>query len=169
MDTVTDAQVAVTLTVPASPEQMWDRITAVSRIGEWSPEATGAQWCGSGPAAVPGAGFTGHNRFPNGLVTTVTCVVIEADRPHSFAWTVLDDAGQVSSTWRYELRDGRTPGSAVVRHSFTHGAGHSGMRTNADADPGTLQDRLATICRNMAVTVTAMGSSGQDPSPVTRS
>jgi uncharacterized protein YndB with AHSA1/START domain len=156
MDTVTDAQVSVTLTVPTSPEQMWDRITAVSRIGEWSPEATGAHWCEGTPVAVAGARFIGRNRFPHGLETTVTCVVIQAERPHSFAWTVLDDAGRVGSIWRYDLAEGPLPGSAVVRHSFTHGPGASGVRTGADTDPGTFHDRLATICRNIAITVDAM-------------
>jgi hypothetical protein len=36
----------------------------------------------------------------------VTCVVTEAERPNAFAWAVLDDAGRVDSSWRYELRGG---------------------------------------------------------------
>ncbi len=160
LDTVTDAQVAVTLTVPVSPGQLWDRITAVSRIGEWSPEVTGAQWHEATASAVAGARFTGRNRFRNGLETTVICVVVEAERPHSFAWNVLDDAGRVGSTWRYELRDGPGPGSATVRHSFTHGPGNSGARSGADTDPGSFHDRLATICRNMASTINAMAGAG---------
>jgi hypothetical protein len=39
---VNGAQVAVALTVPIRRERMWDLVTAVDRIGEWSQEATGA-------------------------------------------------------------------------------------------------------------------------------
>jgi hypothetical protein len=156
MDVVTDAQVAVALTVPISRERMWDLITAVDRIGEWSPEATGGSWYNGGQGAALGARFIARNRFPHGLVSTVTCVVTEAERPGTFAWTVLDNDGLVGSTWRYELRDGPEPDSTLVRHSFTHGPGATGAREGAEADPQALNRRLATICRNMTTTISAM-------------
>ncbi|GGL04788.1 SRPBCC family protein [Mangrovihabitans endophyticus] len=162
MDVVTGAQVAVTLTVPTSREHMWDRITAVDRIGEWSPEATGAAWSGDGTSdgrtagPVAGARFTAHNRFPNGFESTVTCVVVEARRPSVFAWTVVNDSGEVGSTWRYELRDGSEPETSVVHHSFTHGPGPSGVRPLAEANPQAVNDRLVMLCRNMTTTIAAM-------------
>jgi uncharacterized protein YndB with AHSA1/START domain len=158
MDMVTGTQVAVTLTVPIPPERMWDLVTAVGRIGEWSPEATGGSWCAGVEGPAPGARFISHNRFPNGFESTVTCVVIEAERPGVFAWSVLDDAGLVGSTWRYELRAGNEPGSTVVRHSFTHGPGASGAREGAEADPRALDRRLVTLCRNMTTTIAAMAT-----------
>ena len=156
MDTVTGTQVAVALIVPIPRERMWDLITAVDRIGEWSPETTAARWSDPAARPDPGARFSGHNRFPNGFESTVTCVVTEAQRPDVFAWAVLDDAGQVGSTWRYELRDGNEPDSTEVRHSFTHGPGLTGAREAADADPRALEQRLVTLCRNMTTTITAM-------------
>ena len=105
MDVVTGAQVAIALTVPVPRERMWDLVTAVGRIGEWSPEAIGGTWVDGAEGPVPGARFLARNRFASGFVNTVTCVVIEAERPSTFTWTVLDDAGLVGSTWRYELRD----------------------------------------------------------------
>jgi uncharacterized protein YndB with AHSA1/START domain len=158
MDMVTGAQVAVALAVPISRERMWDLVTAVGRIGEWSPEATGGSWCDGAQGPTPGARFIGHNRFPNGFESTVTCVVTEADRPSIFAWTVLDDAGMVGSTWRYELREGGEPRSALVHHSFTHGPGASGARAGAEADPRALNSRLVTLCRNMTATIAAMAT-----------
>lgn len=158
MDMVTGAQVAVALVVPVPRERMWDLVTAVGRIGEWSPEATGGSWCDGAQGPTPGARFIGHNRFSNGFESTVTCVVIEADRPSIFAWTVLDDVGLVGSTWRYELREGSEPGSALVHHSFTHGPGASGAREGADADPRALNSRLVTLCRDMTTTIAAMAT-----------
>jgi uncharacterized protein YndB with AHSA1/START domain len=158
MDMVTGAQVAVALTVPIPRERMWDLVTAVDRIGEWSPEALDGNWCDGTRAPAPGARFIGRNRFPNGLETMVTCVVIEAERPGVFAWTVLDGADLVGSTWRYELREGGEPGSTLVHHSFTHGPGASGARADAETDPRMLDSRLVTLCRNMTTTISAMAT-----------
>ncbi len=149
MDMVTGAQVAVALTVAIPRERMWDLVTAVGRIGEWSPEATGGSWCDEARDPAPGARFLGRNRYPDGCESTVTCMVIEAQRPAIFAWTVLDDAGLVGSTWRYELREGSEPGSTIVHHSFIHGPG---------ADLRALNSRLVTLCRNMATTIVSMAT-----------
>jgi hypothetical protein len=88
----------------------------------------------------------------------VTCVVIEAERPTRFAWTVLDDAGLVGSMWRYELEAGSEPGTTVVRQMFTHGPGATGARAGAAADPQDLTNRLLAIAQNMATTITAMAA-----------
>jgi uncharacterized protein YndB with AHSA1/START domain len=156
MDVVTGTQVAIALTVPIPCERMWDLITAVDRIGEWSPEAVGGTWDDGAQRPVPGARFIARNRYADGFVSTVTCVVIEAERPSTYAWTVLDDSGLVGSTWRYELREGGEPGSTSVQHSFTHGPGITGARVGAEADPQALNRRLVTLCRNMTTTIGAM-------------
>jgi uncharacterized protein YndB with AHSA1/START domain len=158
MDTVTGAAVAITLPVEMPRERVWDLITAVERIGEWSPEAFGGGWDGGAQGPVPGARFIARNRFANGTIATVTCVVIEADRPRSFGWSVLDGSGLVGSTWRYELREGSEPGSTLVHHSFTHGPGLTGARIGAEADPQALGGRLGTLCQNMAATIAAMAT-----------
>ncbi|MFI6762449.1 SRPBCC family protein [Micromonospora sp. NPDC050417] len=159
MDMVTGAHVAIALTVPVPRVRMWNLVTAVDRVAEWAPEAVdGGGWCDDVRSPTPGARFVGRNRFTNGWESTVTCVVVESEQPSVFAWTVLDDAGLVGSTWRYELHEGPEPGSTVVRHSFTHGPGASGARVDADADPLALNGRLVTLCRNMATTITAMAA-----------
>jgi uncharacterized protein YndB with AHSA1/START domain len=101
MDLVTGTGVTVELVVPLPPEQVWELVTAVDRIGEWSPEATGGHWCDESPGPVTGARFTGTNRFPNGIESTVVCLVTEAREPEVFAWDVLDDSGATGSSWRY--------------------------------------------------------------------
>ncbi|MGW2768271.1 SRPBCC family protein [Streptomyces sp. NPDC001275] len=91
MDFVTGAQIAIALTVQIPRERMWELITAVDRIGEWSPEAMGGTWAHGSLGPSAGARFTARNHFAGGFVSTVTCVVTEAERPRTFAWTVLDD------------------------------------------------------------------------------
>jgi len=76
-DLVTGAAVEVALSVRVPRERLWELVTAVDRIGERSPEATGgSRHDGDGP--TPGARFAGRSRFTGGLESTVTCVVVNA-------------------------------------------------------------------------------------------
>ncbi|GAA0252050.1 SRPBCC family protein [Cryptosporangium japonicum] len=158
MDLVTGAEVAVALTVPVDRHHLWDLVTAIERIGEWSPETTGARWCDPATGPAEFARFVGHNRFPSGRESTVTCVVTEAERPSTFAWHVLDPDGEVGSIWRYDLRDTDDRGATAVRHTFTHGPGTTGLRTSAGQDPRSIDDRLVSLCRIMTTTIVAMAT-----------
>ncbi|HLU76197.1 MAG TPA: SRPBCC family protein [Nonomuraea sp.] len=151
-DAVTGATTGVEVRTVATPVEVYDLVTDVARIGEWSPECTAAAWMNaSGPAA--GARFEARNHYPDGQISRVTCVVTRAARPHTFAWDVLDGTGRPGSRWSYEItRDAR---STVVRHRFTHGPGGTGLRDaaeqNPDGGPG-------------AVTMTAVARSAGAPS-----
>jgi uncharacterized protein YndB with AHSA1/START domain len=159
MDTVTGAHVAIARTVPVPRERMWDMITDIARVGEWSPETVAGTWFDGAEGPYRGARFIGRNHYPDGVVRTVTCAVTEAARPATFAWTVLDEDGQVGSIWRYDLSDGREPASTVVYHSFTHGPGRTGARDGERLSPGSLNRRLSTLSHNMAATIEAMVAS----------
>src|SRR5260370_40662138 len=103
---VTGLTAATEEVVAARPELVWDLVADITRVTGWSPECIRAAWLGEPGRPQPGARFTGHNRFPNGLEHEVTCVVTEADRPRAFAWVVLDDSGgpaRRSSSWRYPI------------------------------------------------------------------
>ncbi|HEV2634646.1 MAG TPA: SRPBCC family protein [Actinocrinis sp.] len=161
-DLVTGVTTAVQLTVDLPPDQVWDLVTDVTRIGEWSPEVAGGAWVHrAGLVPQAGDGFQGHNRFPNGLTATVDCLVTQADRPALFEWVVLDDANdpdRPGSIWRYDLRaDGA---GTAVNHTFTHGSGDSGLRSGVEDNPDLADDviaeRLATLHRNMTQTLRAM-------------
>lgn len=153
MDLVTGAGTAVSIVVPVPRERMWELVTAVTRIGEWSPETVGASWCDEVGGPFAGARFTGRNRFPNGFEGTVVCVVTEVRDGSVFAWDVLDEAGLAGSSWRYELTDGAEPGTTLVRQSFRHGPGVTGARI-----AGGFERRLVQLCDNMVVTIGAMVS-----------
>ena len=71
---VTGATTEALIRVGNSPEEVWELVTDVSRIGEWSPECTGAAWLDEGDGPAVGRRFEGHNRFANGQIGTVTCV-----------------------------------------------------------------------------------------------
>ncbi len=85
--------------IAAPPEVIYDLITDVARMGEWSPECVGAEVPPNGPLAT-GVVFTGANRRGDQEWTT-RCEVVDADRPHRFSFNAGDDA---PTTWTYELR-----------------------------------------------------------------
>jgi uncharacterized protein YndB with AHSA1/START domain len=170
-DAVTGARAEVALTVGMTPERVWELVTDVARMSGWSPECTAARWLTDGtPAAVPGARFEGRNRYPDGSVSAVLCVVTEAVRPRTFGWVVLDernDPAWPASIWRYELTPAGAPtgrpGRTLVRHSFEHGPGATGARDAARRDPASLAGRLAGLRGNMAATLAAMAHGHTSP------
>ena len=72
--------------VAASPEELYDLVSDVTRTGEWSPVCR-ACWWDEGASAEPGAWFTGRNEVPGRTWETRSQVQV-ADRGREFAWLV---------------------------------------------------------------------------------
>ena len=165
MTDATGATVEVEMVVDKDPGKMWDLVTDVSRIGDWSPECAGAAWLDGGRPERD-ARFEGHDEFSGGFSSTVTCVVTEARRRAVFEWIVLDpteDPACPGSIWRYELVRGDSPGQTRVRHRFVHGCGLTGlsraMHENPDEADAILADRLDTLRKHMTITLERMAAS----------
>ena len=159
------ATVEVEISVSKSPEQMWDLVTDVERIGEWSPECTGGRWLGD-RAPELGARFEGDNEFSASFRSTTVCVVLEASAPEAFEYIVLDPAGdpeRYGSLWRYQLRPGNAPGTTIVSQRFIHGPGMTGLTRGMADNPAEagqiLAGRLEAIGKNMTITHQRMGTS----------
>lgn len=162
---VTGARTEVEVLVELGVEQVWEVVTDVSRTGEWSPECYYAAWLDGWNGPAVGARFEARNRFPDGLMTEVVCLVTVADPLRAFEWQVAGDSTSVPfAIWRYELeaRGAKT----LIRQSFTHGPGDSGMRAGVLADPQRaeekLQRRLDQLNRNMRITIAAMTSARRE-------
>ncbi|GAA2813627.1 SRPBCC family protein [Crossiella cryophila] len=167
-DKVTGARTEVELTVEVAPEKLWEIITDVARIGEFSPECTGGAWLDSdSPGPRVGARFAGHNEYGDGFSSDVLCVVTESEPGRVFGWVVLDDAEDPAlpgTTWRYEL-SGAAFGRTVVRQTFLHGPGDTGLREMvAGLSPvvaaAGVRERLGQIREHMTETITAMAERG---------
>jgi Polyketide cyclase / dehydrase and lipid transport len=159
------ARVDVEIVVDKDQDAMWDLVTDVARIGEFSPECVGAAWL-DGSTAQPGGRFEGHNEYEGGFKSTVTCVVTEASRPDVFEWVVLDPSElpeRPGSIWRYELAPADAPGRTKVTHRFVHGPGVTGLTEGMRANPGEaeaiLQRRLDLVRKHMTVTTEGMARS----------
>jgi hypothetical protein len=108
----------VTVSMKASPADVWALVSDVTRIGEFSPETFEAEWLGSARATGPrlGAKFRGHVRR-NGIgpVYWTVCKVVECEPERVFAFAVMF-RGLALNTWRYEIVP--TPDGCDVTESF---------------------------------------------------
>jgi hypothetical protein len=98
---------SVTVHMAASVDRVWDLVSDVTRVGEFSPETFEAEWLDgtSGPRA--GARFRGHvRRNGRGPVYWTTCTVVACVPGREFAFAVTGPGGKTVNTWRYQLEPG---------------------------------------------------------------
>jgi uncharacterized protein YndB with AHSA1/START domain len=85
--------------ISAPPEAVYDLVSDVTRMGEWSPECVRCEWKGE-PGQV-GTRFRGHNKRGPARWST-TAEVLVADRPRTFGFaTMLGD--KVGTKWTYRI------------------------------------------------------------------
>lgn len=164
---VTGIRVEVETLVSADPGIVWDLLADITRVPEWSPECVHTAWLDRAPGIRAGTRFKGRNRARNGFEWTVTCVITQAERPRTFAWTVLADPqepGIVSSYWSCELQP-VLPHGTLVRECFTHGPGGSGLRWMAEQNPDRaedlIEDRRRRLQENILQTLAKMKAAAE--------
>jgi Polyketide cyclase / dehydrase and lipid transport len=105
-------QYSESIVVARSPEALYDMVSDVTRMGEWSPICTACWWDdGDGPRV--GAWFTGRNELPERTWETRSQVVA-ADRGREFAFevnsgwvrwgytfTAVDSGTYVTESWEF--------------------------------------------------------------------
>src|SRR5688572_3883127 len=91
----------ISVEVEATPEQVWDLLTDITRAGEWSHENQGGEWRGDATGPAPGAYFRGSNESGRFRWSRV-CEVLEVDPPRRISWrTVPTVLYRDSTTWTY--------------------------------------------------------------------
>jgi uncharacterized protein YndB with AHSA1/START domain len=87
----------------APAERVWNLLSDVTRIGEFSPETFEAQWLDGATGPKKGARFRGHvKRNGRGPIYWTTCTVIASEPGREFAFGV-GTTGKPLNTWRYQL------------------------------------------------------------------
>lgn len=88
----------------APPERVWELVSDVTRIGEFSPETFEAEWLDGATGPEVGARFRGHvKRNGKGPIYWTACTVTACEPGREFAFGV-GAPGKPMNTWRYELR-----------------------------------------------------------------
>jgi hypothetical protein len=109
-------QGSVTVSMRARPAVVWDLVSDVTRIGEFSPETFEAEWLDGATGPAVGARFRGHVRRNGvGPVYWTTCRVDHCVPGEDFGFTVLVAERDVNH-WRYRLRP--TQSGTEVTESF---------------------------------------------------
>lgn len=92
-------QISVERTIRADAGRLYELVTDLPRMGEWSPENTGGKWVKGATGPAIGAHFKGTNR--NGWRRWSTDVVVTAADPgQRFAFDVTTGPFKVA-TWEY--------------------------------------------------------------------
>jgi hypothetical protein len=94
---------SVTVHMAAPPERIWDVVTDVTKIGNYSPETFEAEWLEGATAPAVGAKFRGHvKRNGRGPTYWTTCTVLACEPSREFAFGVGSSTKPIN-TWRYQL------------------------------------------------------------------
>lgn len=94
----------VSLHIKASPAQVWDLVSDITRIGEFSPETFEARWRHGYDHAEVGAKFKGHVKR-NGVGPTYwsPCTVTRCEPERLFEFSVGTDTTSLNN-WGYRLQ-----------------------------------------------------------------
>ncbi|KUI06656.1 polyketide cyclase [Mycolicibacterium acapulense] len=101
---MSDLKMSESILVAVDPGRLYEMVSDVTRMGEWSPICRACWWDEGGGPRV-GAWFTGRNETPERTWETRSQVVA-ADPGREFAWEVND--GWVYWGYRFEPVDGGT-------------------------------------------------------------
>jgi Polyketide cyclase / dehydrase and lipid transport len=91
--------------IKASPEAVYDLVSDLPRMGEWSPENIGGEWQSGGSGQV-GDRFIGHNRTSE-RAWSVPVMVTVAERGRCFEFVTRPDEGPYVR-WTYRLEPSGT-------------------------------------------------------------
>ena len=107
---------SASITIDRPVAEVFEAVTDVTRMGEWSPECTGCRWLGTDSAAV-GATFEGDNVAKAGPVKlkkwTTTSEVTTLAPNETFEFV-----SEGYTTWRYDFEE--RDGSTVVTEKYSY-------------------------------------------------
>ena len=111
---------AVNLHIDAPPDKVWELVSDITKMGEYSPEVMEAEWIAEATGPVVGARYRGHvKRNEKGPVYWTTCKITECVPGQVFEFAVIMRERPVN-TWRYEFR-ATGDGGTDVTESFDLG------------------------------------------------
>ena len=148
---------SASIVIARSPEALYDLVSDVTRMGEWSPVCR-ACWWDDGAAPRAGAWFTGRNEVP-GRTWETRSEVVAAEPGREFAFVV----GGAWVRWAYTF----TPvdGGTQVTESWEFlpaGIDRFEERYGADAQ-AQIADRIEAARTGIPVTLAAIKRTAESP------
>ena len=106
---------SVSIDIQAPPDQVYELVADIRRMGEWSPECRHCAWTGGATGPDVGARFIARNKGRRGPSWFTFPVVTVAEPGREFAFN-RSGPGIGSYTWRYVLEP--TPAGTRLTESF---------------------------------------------------
>jgi uncharacterized protein YndB with AHSA1/START domain len=107
---------SVTTEIEAPPDKVYELVTDIPRMGDWSPECRHCAWTGGATGPAVGARFKARNKGRRGPAWSNTPVVTVAEPGREFAFN-RNGPGIGSYTWRYVLEP--TPTGTRLTESYS--------------------------------------------------
>ena len=105
---------AVTLHIDAEPQKVWELISDITRMGDYSPEVFEAEWLDGATGPAVGATYRGHvKRNEMGPTYWTTCKVTECVPGEVFEFAVVM-RDRPLNVWRYEFTPAPGGGTDVT-------------------------------------------------------
>jgi len=98
--------------IDAPAARLYDMVSDLSRMGEWSPENQGGKWVGGATGAVEGARFKARNRRGWRRWSSVAHIVT-ANPPKEVAWESRAFGLRIA-LWRYRFEPNGKGGTTVT-------------------------------------------------------
>jgi hypothetical protein len=145
--------------VDATPTALYDVVSDIRRMGEWSPECRRCVWIDGATRPVVGARFKGSNR--RGMVRWSTKPrVVVADPGLEFAF-VTTHLGRDATRWSYRFEP--TSGRTNVTESFEMLRDMAWYLRFADRWLMGVRDRKADLETNMSETLGRLKAAIEKP------
>ena len=106
---------SVSIDIAAPPDRVYELVSDITRMGEWSPECYRCAWTKGATGPAVGARFKAKNKGGRGPSWFNTPTVTAADPGNEFAFN-RSGPGIGSYTWRYVLEP--TPTGTKLTESF---------------------------------------------------
>ena len=134
--------------IDAPAARLYDMVSDLSRMGEWSPENQGGKWVGGATGAVEGARFKARNRRGWRRWSSVAHIVT-ANPPKEVAWESRA-FGLKIALWRYRFEPNGKGGTTVTESTEDR----RGSIMNAVGPVATgVRDRAGENKKNMRATL----------------
>jgi hypothetical protein len=146
-------------TIDASPDAVYDLVSDVTRMGEWSPETKNCEWIDGATGPEVGARFKGTNANKFARWSTKPTVVT-ADRGREFAF-VTQHFGRDATRWSYQLEPAAD--GTVVTESFEMLFDVPFYFRWSERLLMGVTDRHADLERNMAETLQRLKTAAERP------
>jgi uncharacterized protein YndB with AHSA1/START domain len=147
--------------IAAPAARVWELVTDLVLMGQWSPEYQGGEWLDGATGPMVGARFKGRNKRGERAWESVSTVIV-AEAGRSFAWAVGNPV-HPAATWRFDL----TPAGVGtrVRQHVQLGPGPSGLTARIAERPDREEDiiaaRSAEHRHNMQITLQGLKAAAE--------